>query len=227
MATLMRPTSCTNDDSDSTLSGSRITTELNLSCVDNHMWVSLAALPLLLYFLVTSTILHADEMDLLQTSDHIRDLYVRFSPLYTIFIRIVQLCTLVVCMTYPGMESKTTIALVVIMLLCVLPSLYVYFAPAGTCSMVIITPVRAGCFLWTSWTALCCLLRNQTAFNEIWIYLGWLIILVIASLVGVHMDGVERKKYQRLLEENGLNQAVTELTELFQDLMLDSALRGE
>ena len=224
MATLMRPASCTDESSNDALD-SRVSTELNISCVDEG--ASLAALPLLLYFLVTSTILHADEIDLLQTSDHIRDIYVRYSPLYTIFIRIVQVCALVLCMTRPGMESGTTVALVIILLICLLPSAYVYCSSTSTCSMVVMTPLRAGCFLWTSWTALCCYVRSQVAFDEHWIFIGWAIIFVISASVGINLDTVERKNYQRLLEENGLNQAVAELTDLIQDLMVDSALRGK
>ena len=226
MATLMRPASCTASDKYDAVDG-RISTELDLSCGNKEVWTSMSALPLLLYFLVTSTILHADEIELLQSSNHIRDTYVRFSPLYTFVIRIVQLCALVICMTRPGMPSSSSVTLVVIMLLCVLPSVYAYFAPSGVSSMVMVSPLRSGCFLWTSWTAICCLIRSQSALDEHWVYIGWGIILVVVTLMGIYMDNIEREAHQKLLEENGLNQAVMELTELFQDLMLDSALRGE
>jgi hypothetical protein len=93
----MRPSSCMDSASDGSSDGSKLaymSTASNVVCGCGEHWASLGAYPLLIYFIVTSSVLSADDAALLQ-SQKLQN--VRFTPVYSLLMRTVQFMCCALC----------------------------------------------------------------------------------------------------------------------------------
>ena len=80
-----------------------------------------------------------------------------------------------------------------------------------------------------SWTALLCLVKinngvNDIDIDEIWIYIGWLVIGLISICLSVRIEYDEQKAWKNLVQESGLLNAAMETRKLFNGLLLKNAI---
>ena len=210
--TLMRPTSCTDYDSVSSLSSAS-----DVKCGD-YAWTTKGSLPLLVFFIVTSSIIHADEADLLKQPKGLSP-QVRFSPLFTILIRSVQLACCVACMS--GFDASNSLSpLIAVIIISLIPLVYSFLLPV--CSVVFIAPIRIAGYVCVSWTALICAF-NTSGYDipEYSVFVGWGVIWVISVIVGLSLEEAERKRWGLLVAQSGLLETTDKLSELLSTLIIE------
>lgn len=170
IASLMRSSSCVHlPDSTAGSEGYAVlSTAQEVSCGDGDWWASLASLSLLTYYMLTSSVLHADDADLLRNPQTDNNLsVVKFAPLYALGVRLVQFFVCAACFT--GFYAQSALIslvpiLVVVAIGSLLPAL-ICLRQSGAaeeksvCSVSSISTLRSAGFLCVGWTTIVCIVR--------------------------------------------------------------------
>lgn len=219
MATLMRSTSCLDINTAAAATVSVISTSQDVECSGNKWWSINASLSLLLFYILTTSILNADEADLLKHNfiKKTKTNIVKFSPLYALCIRSTQFFICTACFTGFYTES-IYIPLIPILIMsslcCILPFI------VQICSLSFAGMMRTGGFLCVSWTVIFCMIRESNTYSStttsIWesesnLYIGWGIIYTIIIIIAIYQEYLIRKTW----EENLYNSGLLETIELF------------
>ena len=221
MATLMRTTSCL--DHTTTSGGDDVTiavvsTAQRVDCSHNHWWAAHSSLALLLFYMITSSILNADEADLL-TNEHTRrstDIHggvVKFAPLYALWVRATQFFVCIAC--FSGFQAQSIyiplLPVLFIVLLGIIPQWLMV-----TCSVISVGIFRTAGFVCVCWTTIVCIIRGAGTTTSIWsnescIYVGWGVIYSIAIIIAAKEELTIAKRWEIYLQQSGLLDAITAL----------------
>ena len=218
MATLMRSSSCSSNISSS--AGSFLSTDSSVSCGGGNKWSATASIALLTFFLITSSVLHADDANLLSPSNAGQSIQkyvtVKFAPLYAITVRASQL---LVCGLSLGAfwSSKAIIPLVPILVVCVVVGVSPVLYKSGVCSFSAVTYLRSAGFLSVAWTAIVCISRQTSDGGNVLdfdssLFIGWGVAYAIGTVCAVYSEWRQHQRAQQVIEESG----VVELAEKMQ-----------
>lgn len=245
MATLMRPSSCLtmvdfsytgalDPGTSSAVNGTVVdlsyvmSTDLTQRCGggrgNTHNWFAAASLSLLVYFMITSSILHADSAKLLvapSDSDGHRDTIhsVRFAPLYALLMRLGQFLICALCAgLFPPSHTNPNVALGLVVavstLMMLLPAT---FEHGVVCSFRPVTPLRCAGAAWVVWAAVLCLFRRNAAgaasaslaTQAHWagaeaLFIGWGIIALLGLLCSLFVYRRTAEQWRQGLESSRL-----------------------
>jgi len=157
MATLLRGTSCmvndaTTVDDDDPRHLIALSTARGVECGGGDIWASAASLSLLTYYLLTTSILHADETDLLRYYNAVdrtttrmssQNLFaqsgesVKFAPLYALSVRTVQFLVCAAC--FGGFYAESSLSVLIPLLVAcfigaTLPAIIAYISSSSSTS---------------------------------------------------------------------------------------------
>ena len=241
VATLMRPYSCvlSDDGVDELL----VSTHPEVSCGGGVSWSSGRVTSiLLLFFILTSTILHSDAPDLLAATDNVSPVgstlpdqsAVRFAPIYAVVIRLGQLVICYLCLGFVSVQHRGPHLLAIIIVAGVL-ALWCALYPGRGCSLPIVQPIRAAGFVVVLWCAILCYIRG----NEDWrvssefAFTGYRGVLTVSGallLVGVvaghFVQRRAKEMWKLLLLEAGLGDVVQSMTRIADLLVQEEAIGG-
>jgi hypothetical protein len=228
IATLMRPTSCVDD---------HLTTAFNVSCTPDDYWTTSVALVVLVYYLLTSSILHADDADLLNNQSSgaaVLSNSVTFSPIYASWIRCGQLAILAAAMGTPwyspSSQSTNTPLIFILVLSIIIAFCPVALPSADVCSFLAVILIRSASYLSVAWTAFICLVRyNRTANeneesllqSETTIYVGWAILHLIAIAIAIYLELAAYRSWINYLTEKGVFVVIDEMFEKLQSIFVN------
>jgi hypothetical protein len=243
IATLMRSASCVHvqDAADASADGfAVVSTAQHLQCGDGDWWAAVASLALLAYYMLTSSILHADDADLLRSASATKQAGVKFAPLYALSVRAVQFFVCAACFAgFYANSSLVTLVPVLIMaiLVTLLPTMMYLTMPAGgvsgqVCSVATIAVLRSAGFLCVAWTAIVCIVRNEGGrtgifTSETTVYVGWGVIYAVALALAVWEDWQVRTAWRRRTEESGLVEATSKLLEIVHGASVSESVNQE
>ena len=236
MATLMRSWSCVEDNGQAVLSSSA-----HVSCGGGQrFWAGAISFSFLSYYVVTSALVYSDSSTNIE-SDTVKGLiehsgYVRFSSSYATFIKVCQ-CFIVACCigafsTAPAIAVLLPV-IVVSLIAATLPSLMGYLTNERICNVPSILPVRSLSYVAVAWTATICLVRSfayspesmqKTVIfaSEGVIYVGWAVIYLVGFIWAYIIEKKMYTEWQLVLEEEGLHQAIQELTTSFETALIET-----
>eukprot|EP01041_Mallomonas_annulata_P005561 gene5561-11191_t len=235
MASLMRCSSCIpiqKDDTDTVIDAGTIyvmSTSYGTRCGGGGSWVSLASLPLLMYFIVTSSVLHADDADLLQIpSSNLHS--VKFTPLYTLCVRMSQVFICAACMGgfwAPDVSAPLIPVLIVSGSMALLP---IFFSD-DVCSFAAVVPLRSAGWVCVLWSGIACHYRQTTDVtlfeSHTSVLVGWAVIYVVAIVIAVFLERLKFATWKASLIESGLELAIGSLVNTFDTLSTDEVLFGK
>lgn len=220
----------------------------------NTNWTSLLALPLLVYLLITTTILHADSENFRSHVTNGSDAtgvqsiplheHVKFAPLYVMLHRVLQYC--IVAVSFIGFTSMDTTFPLGIVGMCAWIGMCwcIYWQKSG-CTMVSVPPFRTAGYICVLWTVALCVLRNydpisseefhssgpttsslDTAFvNERVLYMGYAVIyLVVGGGFAWMYQKTESARWSQLLMASGLAESMRELLSISKMLVVDNTI---
>jgi hypothetical protein len=241
MTTLMRTTSCVDKKEEMiTVDGDGggvtaievatavvVSTSQRVSCSNNHWWAAHSSLALLLFYMITSSILNADEADLLRENyrgggsvKSKEASVVKFAPLYALSVRAAQFFVCIAC--FGGFEAQSVyIPLIPILLI----SLLITIIPQAvmvTCSVVAVGSLRTAGFACVCWTTVVCIIRSAGETSSIWstescIYVGWGVIYAVAIIIAVYEEYEVTRRWRELLEQSGLLASIEALVGFLSD----------
>lgn len=231
IVSLMRPTSCAHssglsDDSSTYF----ISSASEVNCDEFAYWTRYISLSLLCFFLLTSSILHADDADLLGRQSINGSNYVTFSPIYANILRSGQFAIISACMgttwyTTTADHAKT-ILIIIIVLSCLLAIFPVLLSYRKCCSLIAVTPLRSAGFLCVAWTALVCLLRglsrkvDEYYQSESIVYIGWAIFFTIGIIAAITIEYYEHRLWLSELHEMNFLEKIDSLFESLRESFL-------
>ncbi len=230
IATLMRASSCiTSASSDSGV----ISTATSVHC-DSHFWSSSASLPLLAYYMITSTILHSDDLRYLQSRTSVTSVTVKFSPLYASLVRIVQFITCMLCLsTFATPNSSLVLIIICNILTVIAPFIY---GTEKSCSLASMTAFRSTGFVCVVWTAIVCIARQNSAEKDgsysygwatesaLWIGCG--VIILIGLVLTYYIQSLRSKLWNQLTDQTELNALINSMKSMHDELFVEEATFG-
>lgn len=226
IATLMRSSSCLTFENQNVMSSSISTT-----CGGDASKVAVVSLPLLVYFMITSSILHSDDADVLEMSKSADVNFIKFSPLYALLVRAGQLFVCAAC--FSGFwTSNPTEVLIPIIVVCALLALLPICFRRNICSFEAIAPLRSGGWVCVLWTSIVCFIRtsgysnNDIFASELSIYIGWVMIFILCGVLSVGIDYLASVKWTTQLQDSGMNIAVDKLLSACDKVLADDVIQG-
>jgi len=209
MSTLMRTTSCVDRTYEDDITAVVVSTSQRVGCSRNHWWAANSSLALLLFYMITSSILNADEADLLKENRDVKSKLapvVKFAPLYALFVRSSQFFICIAC--FSGFEAQSIYIplapVLLVSLLNIIPQVMM-----DTCSVVAIGSLRTAGFVCVSWTTVVCIIRGAGVTSTIWssensIYVGWGVIYVVAIIIAAYEEYAITRRWKEFLQQSGL-----------------------
>lgn len=233
IASLMRSASCVETANGDIL----LSTYSNVQCNESGgvEWGSKAALPLLVFYLISSNILNSDSADMLggadiEISNNINlEVGVKYAPLYTMIIRLCQFIIVALCFGSPSIDQSSEGILIVIIVITFLMAIVTIFYPLGAiCSLPLLPPLRASSFIFVLWTAVVTFGHRN---HEEWattrnMYIGYGVIFAIGVLYSLYSQYRSYRVFQQQILENGLSQAITNICNCADVLVVEDALGG-
>lgn len=240
IATLMRSSSCVGSNGESLLS-----TATTVQCggyTDGNgnnavgSWAGQASIPLLTFFVITSTILHADDADLLLNSltvsndtnleKHINR-YVKFAPLYALGMRLLQLFVCGICMVFFRADDISIPLAIVICSGIVGAALQQLLGLKQASNYFGAEMFRTVGMLCLSWTAVVCLIRaheeNEVITSEYAVYIGWVTLMFAGLLVSVRHESKRHKRWQAQLNDSGMLESLKSTVILLESATIEKA----
>jgi hypothetical protein len=247
IATLMRSTSCVHvghDAGDDGTGFAVLSTAQEVSCGGpTGWWASMASLSLLAYYMLTSSVMHADDADLLRSASATAQTGVKFSPVYALCVRAAQFFVCAACFTgfyaNSALVSLVPILGVVVVIAC-LPAFMALWKPVAdrstdalghVCSVATVGVLRSAGFLCVAWTAIVCIVRSQGGESGIFdsettVYVGWGVVYAVAILLAVLEDQQKRREWESRVLDSGLTLAVNKLLETVQSATVLESVYG-
>jgi len=238
LATLLRPFSCIMDDGRNDLV---LSTDRDELCGGHESFFSgSASSVLLIFFVITSTVLHADSPDMMNAPDYVTNgeahSSVRFAPLYALVIHLGQLLLCVLCLGFPGSavgsDSKRALLLcvaIVAALLCMWCALY----PWRSCSLPCVGPIRAAGFAVVAFGACLCYIRETEFLSEGSHWRDQTVFFPVAAVMffaggvgGYWAQHRSTEQWTVLLQAAGLGDALEGIVALGEVLLVEEALGG-
>eukprot|EP01032_Pedospumella_encystans_P013220 gene13220-15233_t len=243
IASLMRSSSCVllPDSTTGSPGFAVLSTSQEVSCGDGDWWASLASLSLLTYYMLTTSVLHADDADLLRNPQGTKNLSaVKFAPLYALGVRLVQFFVCAACFT--GFYAQSALIslvpiLVVVVFGSLLPAL-ICLTQSGAaedksvCSVSSISTLRSAGFVCVGWTTIVCIVRaSGMAQHGVWhsentVYVGWGVVYFLALLVVLREESTRRARWAAQTKESGLGVAVEALLETIHTATVSESVYG-
>jgi len=235
MATLMRPVSCIGYTSSSSLSKvSVLSTDSSVKCGGDATWSSVGALSLLVYFVITTSVMHTDDAELLNDVKFRGKEGVRFAPLYALQMRAAQFLVCGVSASSFA-SSKALAPLIPIIIACFAMAIFpLFYTKVGACSFSAISPMRSAGALSVAWAAIICLVRRVSSPNDegsepFWanenaLFLGWGVCFLFGLLVALFAQRQARNHWMEALQRSGLGAALDSLLQTADTLMVQEAL---
>ena len=207
LATLMRPSSCLA--SEDPFKSNSLSTDSSIACGGSVRWSGTASIALLTFFVITSSIIHADDANLLSLDSDRKTSSVKFAPLYVITVRAVQLLVCALCLG-AFWSSNALIPLVPIAVSC----LAIAFSPLlygrDVCSFGAVTHLRSAGFAAVAWTAVVCISRqysddgsNVLSF-DLSLYIGWILTFIFGFAFAVNSEWKRHQSFVTLIMSSGV-----------------------
>lgn len=224
LATALRPYSCLSYNGSLVLS-----TDHSTECGDEGSWSSLIALPLLMYFVITSCILHSDAPEfVLRRSRHHNG--VQFAPMYALVMKMLQVAILILCFASRATKNDTdTTALSIIIAI----SGGVFFGAIAYgshgCSLQCVNPLRAAGLLAITYTAAVCYFHNidRDWADSTALFIGWGCIFGMAILIAVYVQWCDYGVWKLQLQEAGLGDTIAAIGQISDVLLTEEAVSNE
>lgn len=239
MATLMRSSSCVSVSltTASAVTANSwmnvITTDERVLCGGGSSWAPLAAIPILSFYVITSTIFHTDDYDLSRFSST-SSTSIRFAPIYAKSFRAVQFFVCIACLggfwTNDVLNALVPI-MVVVGLLVVVP---LFVDSSQLCSWPIVIPLRAAGCVCVLWTATVCFVRSRSdVFTDAllppsyYVLIGWVLIYVLVLMVArrIELQWLQQQK-REILTQAGFANALDKLAQISEILYADDIAYG-
>jgi hypothetical protein len=236
VATLMRPYSCVEN-----FGGGHdlaVSTDAGIVCgggdADRNAWsTGYSSTILLVFFLITSTILHSDAPDLLEAENSSYPIgsdasaaTVRFAPIYAMVIRLGQLCVCYLCLGFASQGDRLP-HLIAVIVISGLLALWCLLYRGHGCSLPLVGPIRAAGFFIVSWVGIACYLREKDisvmGYGGLLVIAGIILALGIVAGIVIQNRAVESWKLQLL--QAGLGDAVLSITQ-FSDMLIEEEAVG-
>ena len=225
MATLMRSSSCISSASSD---NGVVSTATDVHC-DNHYWSSMASLPLLAYYMVTSTILHSDDLNYLQSVTAVASVSVKFSPIYASLVKIIQFATCMLCLSTFASPNSSLVLIIVCNTIAVIAPITV--GAEKSCSIAGITIFRSTGFVCVVWTAIVCIARQNSSDHYGWaiessLWIGCGVIILVGLVLTYYLEHLRRKSWGKLTDQTELDAIITSLKNMHDEMFVEEATFG-
>lgn len=241
MVTLMRSSSCisisvipSQGQMENAISLSVLSTDSSVVCGGDSYWAAYLSVPLLAFYMITSSVLHADDADLLKSpSSHGDKSVVRFSPLYALSTRTCQFFICAACLSTRWVEQTTTAITVLAPILAIsalMAALPLIFKVNACSSLAMVTPLRSAGSVCVLWTSIVCLLRHLNISTSVFettesIWYGWLAIYFLSTLFVAWTEYETNRHWIEQLKISGLDYEVENFLITCETLFVEEAIR--